>query len=76
MTTTVNNSENPEKAIDDELALIEYLTKKKYPLDAARIIRESFEEKQRLEEQNGEICYKKGVWLVHISQRCKVTIIQ
>ena len=36
VTTIVNiNSENPEKAIDDELALIEnmfeYLTKKKYP---------------------------------------------
>ena len=53
MTTIVdnNNGENPEKAIDDELALIEnpfeYLTKKKCPQDAARIIKESFEEKQR-----------------------------
>ena len=64
VTTTVNNnSENPEKAIDDELALIEntfeYLTKKKYSLDAARIIKESFKEKQRLEERNGEIFYTK-----------------
>ena len=56
VTTTVNNnSENPEKAIDDELALIEntfeYLTKKKYPPGCSknhkRIIRRKAE---RLEE--------------------------
>ena len=53
--TVNNNSENPEKAIDDELALIEnafeYLTKKKYPPGCSknhkRIIRRKAE---RLEE--------------------------
>ena len=70
VTTPVNNnSENPEKAIDDELALIEnafeYLTKKKYPLDAARIIRESFEEKQRdlkNEMEKYSTRNEEGVW--------------
>ena len=44
---TTAKSENPEKAIDDELALIEnafeYLTKKNYPLNAAKIIRDHSE---------------------------------
>ena len=61
VTTIVNNS---EKAIDDELALIEnafeYLIKKKYPpgciKNHKRIIRRKAE---RLEERNGEIFYKK-----------------
>ena len=43
-----NNSGNPEISIDDKLALIESTSlRRNTPLDAARIIRESFREKQR-----------------------------